>query len=200
MKCPSCGIEVSSSYLKCPSCGAGFHGVSSASSFNKPQYFPSKPIPASSNANWIAPQNISGSQSSQYASFGIRLVASIIDNLIVIVPAFIIGGLIGFWGVLTGDPESMYVLKAQFVGFILNILYEALFLSSSWQATPGKRLMGLKVVDVNFQPLSFWKAAGRSLGKIVSTVILYIGFIMAAFTKNKQALHDIMSGTYVVRK
>jgi uncharacterized RDD family membrane protein YckC len=118
----------------------------------------------------------------------------------VIVPAFIIGGLIGFWGVLIGDPESLYVLKAQFVGFILNILYEALFLSSSWQATPGKRLMGLKVVDMNFQPISFWKAAGRSLGKILSTIILYIGFIMAAFTKNKQALHDIMSGTFVVRK
>jgi uncharacterized RDD family membrane protein YckC len=200
MKCSNCGIEVSSSYLKCPSCGTGFHGASSASSFNKPQYFPSNPIQSGSNANWNQSTHSAGFQPSQYASFGIRLVASIIDNLIVIVPAFIIGGLIGFWGVLTGDPESMYVLKAQFVGFILNILYEALFLSSSWQATPGKRLMGLKVVDVNFQPISFWKAAGRSLGKIVSTVILYIGFIMAAFTKNKQALHDIMSGTYVVRK
>lgn len=201
MKCTNCGIEVSSSYLKCPSCGYGFHGVPSASSFDKPHYPPSNQTTAGlantgSNSSFI-PAN---SQSSQFASFGTRLVASIIDNLIIIVPAFVAGGLIGFWGVVTGDPESSYVLKAQMFGFILNILYEALFLSSSWQATPGKRLMGIKVVDANFQPISFWKAAGRSLGKILSTVIFYIGFIMAAFTKNKQGLHDIMSGTYVVRK
>ncbi len=202
MKCSKCGIEVSSSYLKCPSCGAGFHGVSSASSFDKPQYQTHSGVQSSTNLGFNSNSSINpGVQiSAPYASFWSRVGANLIDSFIVVVPALIIGGLIGFLGVVKGDPESEYVFKAQFLGFVLGVLYEAVFLSSSWQATPGKRLLGIKGVDVNFQQITLWRALGRTLGKLLSYFILYIGFIMAAFTKNKQGLHDIMASTYVVRK
>jgi len=58
--------------------------------------------------------------------------------------------------------------------------------------------MGIKVTDLEGRRVSFLRAAGRTLGKIVSAIILYIGFLMAAFTSNKQALHDIMANCFVL--
>ena len=67
-------------------------------------------------------------------------------------------------------------------------------------ATPGKMLFGLIVVDKEYNRLSFAKATGRFFATLVSTIILFIGFIMAAFTNKKRALHDMMAGTYVIYK
>ena len=60
--------------------------------------------------------------------------------------------------------------------------------------------MGLIVTDMNGQRITFGKASGRFFGKIVSGLICYVGFIMAGFTEKKQALHDMMAGTLVVRR
>jgi uncharacterized RDD family membrane protein YckC len=66
-------------------------------------------------------------------------------------------------------------------------------------ATPGKRLMGIKVVDINSAPINFWRAMGRTLSKVFISSIFLIGFIMAAFTSKKQALHDLMANTIVIK-
>ena len=71
--------------------------------------------------------------------------------------------------------------------------------SSSWQATLGKKVLGLVVVDENGQRISLAKGIGRYFGKILSALIVLIGFIMVAFTEKKQGLHDMLAGTLVLK-
>jgi uncharacterized RDD family membrane protein YckC len=75
-----------------------------------------------------------------------------------------------------------------------------LLLSSPWQATIGKKLLGLKVTDEFGQRISFGRATGRHFAKIISMIICFIGFIMAAFTYHKRALHDMIAGTLVMKE
>jgi uncharacterized RDD family membrane protein YckC len=77
-------------------------------------------------------------------------------------------------------------------------LYYALCESSAWQGTVGKKLMGLRVTDTRGQRIGFGQATGRHFGKMLSGLILGFGFIMIAFTEQKQGLHDQMAGTLVL--
>ncbi len=72
--------------------------------------------------------------------------------------------------------------------------------SSANQATLGKMALSLKVTDAKGERLTFGRATGRHFGKIVSGVIFLIGFFMAGWTAKKQALHDMMASTLVVRE
>jgi uncharacterized RDD family membrane protein YckC len=72
--------------------------------------------------------------------------------------------------------------------------------SSKFQASIGKLALGLVVTDANGAKLDFTKALIRNLSKIISGVIFCVGFIMAGFTDKKQALHDIIASTLVVKK
>jgi uncharacterized RDD family membrane protein YckC len=78
-------------------------------------------------------------------------------------------------------------------------LYEALMTSSSKQGTLGKMAFGMKVTDMSGARISFGRSTGRFFAKILSGMILNIGYIMAGFTDRKQALHDMIAGTLVVR-
>lgn len=132
---------------------------------------------------------------SAYGGFWIRFVAVIIDGLIlgaVIYPALF-------------APRMMYGHVGFYPGFgplfsVAGWLYEALLLSSPWQATIGKKLLGLKVTDESGQRISFGRATGRHFAKLISIFICFIGFIMAAFTYHKRALHDMIAGTLVMRE
>ena len=79
-------------------------------------------------------------------------------------------------------------------------LYYALLESSPWQASLGKRLMGLKVVDRRGKRLSFAKATKRLLSRLVTNLTFYFGFFTAAFDKRKETLHDKMSKSVVIAK
>jgi uncharacterized RDD family membrane protein YckC len=80
----------------------------------------------------------------------------------------------------------------------VNWLYYAFLESNSkYQATIGKSIMKIKVVDIYNEKISFGKAPGRFFAKIFSGLFLGIGFIMIAFKRNKQGLHDIAAGTFV---
>jgi uncharacterized RDD family membrane protein YckC len=83
---------------------------------------------------------------------------------------------------------------------MLSWIYYASLESSAWQATLGKKILGLKVTDLAGNRISFARASGRFFGKIVSGMILGIGFLMAGFTERKQALHDILAGCLVLRQ
>ncbi len=72
--------------------------------------------------------------------------------------------------------------------------------SSPNQATLGKMALSLKVTDMNGERVTFGRATGRHFGKYVSAIILLIGFMMAGWTAKKQALHDMMAGTLVVKE
>ncbi len=79
-------------------------------------------------------------------------------------------------------------------------LYYAFMESSPWQASLGKRLMGLKVVDKRGRRLTFAKASKRLLSRLVTNLTFYIGFFTAAFDKHKETLHDKMSHSVVIAK
>jgi uncharacterized RDD family membrane protein YckC len=84
--------------------------------------------------------------------------------------------------------------------FFAHWLYEAAMLSSSWKSTLGKRALGMIVTDLDGRPLSFARATGRHFAKWLSAMTLCIGYIMAAFTTRKQALHDMVAGSVVVEQ
>jgi uncharacterized RDD family membrane protein YckC len=121
-----------------------------------------------------------------YAGFWKRLGAIIIDGLIVGAANSIL--FVVSWGLFTP------------IFFITEWLYFALMESSTKQATLGKMALGIVVTDMDGKRLSFGRATGRYFGKIVSGIILCIGFIMIAFTEKKQGLHDMMANTLVVNK
>jgi len=85
------------------------------------------------------------------------------------------------------------------VSFVIGWLYFALLESSPRGATVGKMAMGLRVVTGSGQRLSFMNATGRYFAKILSAIILCIGFIMIAFTDRKRGLHDIIADTLVIK-
>lgn len=139
-----------------------------------------------------------------YAGFWYRVLAYIIDTLIAAVIFFPLGVILGVVMVAGGsDPYSSEMLLARFslnaVSIVAGWLYFSICESSSWQGTIGKKALGLRVTDLNGNRISFGKATGRHFGKILSGLILGIGFIMVAFTEQKQGLHDMLAGTLVLR-
>jgi len=83
------------------------------------------------------------------------------------------------------------------VVIIVDMLYDIIMSSSATQGTLGKMAVGIKVGDVKGERISFGNALGRSLAKILSSVILLIGYIMVGFDSKKQGLHDKLANTYV---
>jgi len=77
-------------------------------------------------------------------------------------------------------------------------LYNACMISSDWHATVGKRIFHLQVLDADGHRATFGQATSRHFGKFLSTFLLGIGFLMAAFSRRSQALHDVVSNTVVV--
>jgi len=147
--------------------------------------------------------------SAGYGGFWIRLVALVVDTIIVRIAVFPIVALLSFMGLrhrdffITGRVENsdipalMGTAFAAFWVFVLvNWLYEALLTSSAWQGTVGKKILSLRVTDEAGNRISFARASGRHFAKYLSAIFL-VGFIMAAFTDRKRALHDMMAGTLV---
>lgn len=77
-------------------------------------------------------------------------------------------------------------------------LYFAICESSAWQATLGKLALGIRVVDLDGNRISFLRATGRYFAKILSVMTIFIGYLMVAFTERKQGLHDMIAGTLVL--
>jgi uncharacterized RDD family membrane protein YckC len=78
-------------------------------------------------------------------------------------------------------------------------LYFAAFESSPWQATPGKRLFGIVVTDLAGERISFARASGRYFASLLSQFLLF-GYLIAAITLRKQALHDMLAGCLVLKR
>jgi uncharacterized RDD family membrane protein YckC len=94
-----------------------------------------------------------------------------------------------------------FVFLLATASLVLTWLYHALMESSEWQATLGKKALGLVVTDLAGQRVSFGRSTGRHFGKIITNMVpLLIGYIMAGFTAKKQALHDMLAGCLVLRR
>ena len=140
-----------------------------------------------------------------YAGFLRRRAAYFLDSLIIIVPLSIVGALLGGPTPLpTADPWETFSAAMlaqgpqQLLWLVVTPLYYALQESSAAQATLGKRAMRIKVTDREGKRISFGHALGRWFAAALSYLTLYIGFLMAAFTDQKRALHDMVAGTLVV--
>jgi len=148
------------------------------------------------------------------APFFSRSIAFVIDCGILFVPLLVIMGLSAVTTALRGwwestDPETMHqqweLLSRNFhrllwwVAIGLAWIYAAGLECSAWQATLGKRWMGIKVTDANGQRLGFPQATGRHFGKYLSALPCFLGFIWALFSSRGMAWHDRLADTRVVR-
>lgn len=140
---------------------------------------------------------------SSYAGFWRRLIAYAIDSLIIGVPLMVIGRMFG-WVTLeqTANSAEAYTTSDGFTLFagVVATLYFVLMESSDKQATFGKSVFGLRVTNMQGGRISLGQAFIRYFGKFLSVITLYIGFMMAGWTEKKQALHDKLAGTLVVRR
>jgi len=144
-----------------------------------------------------------------HAGFWLRVVAWFIDTAVLTVIHWVLVLFFGTWllvpWALMGGAHGALMARffdtgLQPFGIVVGWLYFALCESSRWQATPGKMALNLAVADDYGRPIGFGRATGRYFGKFVSALILCIGFLLAAWTARKQALHDLMAGCCVVRR
>jgi uncharacterized RDD family membrane protein YckC len=151
-----------------------------------------------------------------YAGFWKRFAAFLIDQCILwVVGLFLLVPFLGMLGLgmmegsMSDEFEPSEGMVAAIMGaymgsmvliVIAGWLYYALMESSSKQGTLGKMALGIVVTDMNGNRISFGRATGRYFGKILSSLIFYIGYIMVAFTEKKQGLHDMIASCLVVNK
>jgi len=154
-----------------------------------------------------------------YAGFGQRLLALIIDGIILSVAYFVVlTPVIAMMGIgaasaieggeTMSEEEAIGMVGAIFAGIgIVFLIIIAIYLfyfagmeSSKYQGTVGKMVMGIKVTDLSGNKVSFGKALVRYIGRYLSGMFFCIGYIIAAFTDKKQALHDMIAGTLVLKK
>lgn len=142
-----------------------------------------------------------------YGGFWLRVVAYIIDTIILNVAFSALASVMGMgmmlpWAV---DPEmAMAYGMTSVMGYLIVMqagtwLYYALLESSSLQGSLGKKALGMLVTDVDGQRIGFGRATGRYFAKILSGLILLIGFFMIGWTQRKQGLHDMLAGTLVYK-
>ena len=149
-------------------------------------------------------------RSDLYGGFWMRFAAAILDMLIFNAGFLFVAGLasaitaapfvmLAGWDPVLSGYAGLRVLMF-FVNIISTWLYAALFQSSRLQASPGMLALGLRVTTLEGERIGFGRATGRYFSTILSALILCFGYFMIGWTQRKQALHDMIAGTLVVRK
>jgi len=151
------------------------------------------------------------------AGFFIRLIASFLDTLFLALPIGIVVYFLsgGEWFdfatyeqnmqlALAGNPQALSnqpqtSMKWEFLFEALVLIITIVFWREWGGTTPGKKLLGIKIVDAKTKKdITNKQAITRSLGYIPSTLLFGIGFLMVIFRKDKRALHDLLADTIVV--
>lgn len=139
----------------------------------------------------------------QVVGFGPRLGAYLIDAVILFVATFVIMFPLAVIGAVIGSKIGFIGALFSLIGWLLGMAVSIGYLLVPWArvgVTPGKRLLGLKVVAGDgSEPLGYAKAALRMVGYMASGFLFCAGFIMIAFTKDNRGLHDMIADTKVVR-
>lgn len=136
----------------------------------------------------------------RYAGFWRRFFAYFIDVIIINVLCYIFGALIGILFLQNTKITPEIELYANVLSLFIVWWYYAISESSEWQATLGKRAIGIIVTGANGEKISFGKATVRHFGKLLSVLLLLIGVIMIGITEKKQGLHDKIAQCLVVVK
>ena len=216
MYCSKCGRVMADGAAFCSNCGQTFAVAAAvarapmmSSSVAAPLVGGMAAVPA--YAGYAAVPRV------EYAGFWLRFLALLIDNavmgigfVLILIPLIFLTGLGGFISEIHPDEDmndvGIFMLigllfLAATVSLLLTWLYHALMESSEWQATLGKRVLGLVVTDMAGRRVSFGRATGRHFAKIITNMVpAFIGYIMAGFTERKQALHDMIAGCLVLRR
>ena len=210
LTCENCGKELPDGVSFCAHCGTPVSVAQIG-----PVHVPAAPPPAVEQIP--VPQQFALPQvRPSYAGFWLRAVSFVIDQVIF---AFIFGLITSFrpdlfW--IIPDPNTQNLSPATMQEFLKSIphptpdglllwfllmwMYYAAFEASSWQATPGKKLLRLYVTDVSGRRISFSRATFHNVGRMIAEMTFWVGYIPAAFTEKKQALHDIIAGCLVLRR
>ncbi len=123
-----------------------------------------------------------------YAGFWRRFAAVVIDGIILWIPSLVLGVVVSGQGIALGG------------GIILGFLYRPFFDSSALKGTPGKALMNIEIRSEAGNTLTFKQAVIRFFSSYLSGLILCIGYLMQPFTAKRQALHDMIAETVVLKR
>ena len=201
MFCPKCGKETDASGKFCQWCGADIESLPMA-----------KPVIA-------AAEEEEAPEIGVYAGLGRRFIAFVVDTILILLIGIVV---ITFFNLANGIKFAYYIavqhapisdltesgtidaalspIIAAFGMLVIIIpwLYYASFESSRSQATPGKLLMRTVVTDMDGNKPTFARVTLRHFAKFISTLIIFIGFLMIGLTKRKQGLHDKIAGCLVL--
>jgi uncharacterized RDD family membrane protein YckC len=199
MLCPKCGIDVGNSLALCEKCKElePVKEIESEESIRKEAF------EESSWGSGVAPETYSNGEV-VYAGFWLRAFALLLDSWII---SAVVCALL-FLGVISLSVVSFFSFEGGVATYImlmvgatlLLMLYYPIMESSRLQATLGKLAFGIYVSKSDGTKLSFLRSLGRNLSKILSSIPLYLGFLPAAFSSRKQALHDMFADCVVARR
>jgi uncharacterized RDD family membrane protein YckC len=221
MYCSKCGANVPDNATFCSACGQPTGVASGAPNAGAPGSGYASGIAMTPAAVTTAPVGVA-TAAVRYAGFWLRFVAAIIDYVLLGIPlgvmffllvAKTLPTLIRMQGRNPNPMELMFTLGPRMIAvmamsLVIGWLYWAGLQASSWQATLGKKALGLYVTDLSGHRVTFGKASGRFFaGRGIAAIVPSIGglyfivsCILAGITEKKQALHDIIAGTLVLRK
>jgi len=186
MFCSRCGKELTSEARYCAHCGAPAEGLLAAGQDAPVQTGPAverPPVPL-------------------YAGFWRRFAAYLIDWVLIVVASGVLGVALGFglglWDV--EEAEGLAGGLGQLGGLVIAWLYYALMESGPRQATLGKQAISIRVTDYRGGRIGFGRASARYFAQILSALLFMVGYLMAGWTRRKQALHDLVAGCLVVNR
>lgn len=190
MFCTQCGAQNHPDSKFCAACGAAIV-LSSV---------PASPTP------YLSADGVQLRAAPRYAGFWFRTLAAVVDGVLVQVATILLVFPLGFsMGASMADSASPEGIEAAagvmgfFVGLLMQWLWFTVAEASPWQASLGKKLLGLKVTNEEGGRIGFAEANVRYWSKILSALLLCIGFLMVGFTDRKQGLHDKIARTLVVK-
>lgn len=207
MFCPMCGFRNIDTDNFCGNCG---HDLRSEEVHSLDPPPPVKGTRAHTQIAFSASPNLNF----EYAGFWRRFVAFWFDRIILIIPILITSALLDilFMGgtnighipySLSSNLLEHSVFPSQVLlvlaDMILIWLYFAFFESSKLQCTPGKRVLGIRVADLEGNRITFGRATLRHFSKILSTLAFLVGFLMIGVSRKKQGLHDKIAGCLVLK-
>jgi len=199
MFCPKCGKETDALGKFCQWCGADIVSI------------PATPI--------ATPEEDEGSDVGIYAGLGRRIVAFIVDLILILLLDAVTVAFLGlfrglqnlyFFAVRHASVDSLttegtsaalfgsIIAAYGIVIIVIPWLYYAGFESSRSQATPGKLLMRIVVTDLDGNKPSFARVTLRHFAKFISTLVIFLGFLMIGLTSKRQGLHDKIAGCLVL--
>lgn len=138
----------------------------------------------------------------RYAGFWLRMVAGAFDAGIVLIAMWLDAWVfnVDYAALEPTEAELNSIAMIEAGSVFAGWIYFASMESTAPQATVGKLFLGIYVTDLAGERLSFGHASLRYWAKVISTVILFVGFFMAAFTRHKQTLHDIVASSLVLKR